>query len=100
MFSDNLLFGTRPIDYALSFYASMLNDELGSESLWMISGLDAEITSLIEPSIQLGAHVRVGLEDAPFGSRHTNIELVESAVDLIEASGYSLATSSDVRTWP
>ena len=100
MFSDNLLFGTRPIDYALSFYASMLNDELGSESLWMISGLDAEITSLIEPSIQLGAHVRVGLEDAPFGSRQTNIELVESAVDLIEASGYSLATSSDVRTWP
>jgi uncharacterized protein (DUF849 family) len=90
MFSDNLLFGTRPTEYALEFYAEMIKEELGSDAVWMISGLDANIEQLIQPALDLGAHVRVGLEDAPFGCSKTNLQLVEDAVTKIDNAGFEI----------
>lgn len=96
MFTDNFLFGTPPSDIALQFYAKHLA-ETAPDAPWMISGLDADMERLIEPAIDQGAHVRVGLEDAPLGSTRSNLSYVEKAADLIQKSGKSLATARDVR---
>lgn len=96
MFSDNLLFGTTPNETALRFYAAHLL-ETAPDAPWMLSGLDANIDSLIAPALELGAHVRVGLEDAPFGATKSNLEYVEETATLIEKLGYTLATPDEVR---
>jgi len=62
----------------------------------MISGLDAHIQHLIEPALAMGAHIRVGLEDAPFGTLDTNVQLVEGAANLIEQSGYSIVAPEPI----
>ncbi len=90
MFSDNLLFGCKQTIHALEFYAQVIADELGNDADWMISGLDAHIQHLIAPALAMGAHIRVGLEDAPFGTLDTNVQLVEGAVNLIEQRGFSI----------
>lgn len=96
MFSDNLLFGTTPNETALKFYAAHLS-ETAPDAPWMLSGLDANIDTLIEPALDLGAHIRVGLEDAPFGATKTNLDFVQETAKLIETKGYTLATSNQVR---
>lgn len=96
MFSDNLLFGCKPSVEALNFYAGQLNETV-PDAPWMLSGLDADISHIIKPAIELGAHIRVGLEDAPFGSQKSNVNQVEEAVDLIEKTGYSLAPIEEIR---
>jgi uncharacterized protein (DUF849 family) len=96
MFSDNLLFGMAPTTMAVRFYAEHLKS-VAPGAPWMISGLDANIDSVIPLAIELGAHIRVGLEDAPFGCEYSNLELVERAVKMIETSGRSLATAEEVR---
>lgn len=96
MFSDGLLFGTKPSEYALEFYARHLA-ETAPNAPWMVSGLDADISSILEPAIALGAHVRVGLEDAPFGCEASNLELVQQAADQILRVGASLANAEEIR---
>ena len=44
-----------------------------------------------------GGHVRVGLEDAPFGSQRSNLEWVEEAARRIDNAGGELAKPDDVR---
>ena len=44
-----------------------------------------------------GGHVRVGLEDAPFGETATNRALVEEAVRLVRAAGAEPATVAEMR---
>jgi 3-keto-5-aminohexanoate cleavage enzyme len=41
--------------------------------------------------------VRVGLEDARFGARKTNVQLVEEAVALIRTAGNEPATIGEIR---
>jgi uncharacterized protein (DUF849 family) len=96
MFSDNLLFGMTPTAMAVRFYAEHL-ERVAPNAPWMISGLDANIDSVIPLALELGAHIRVGLEDAPFGCELSNVELVERAAEMIEVSGRSLATPREVR---
>ena len=96
MFSNNLLFGCEPKSYALDFYAQHLNDHANAAP-WMISGLDADISGIAEQAIALGAHLRVGLEDAPFNSSQSNLQLVQQAVQLIDGSERSLATAMEIR---
>jgi uncharacterized protein (DUF849 family) len=96
MFSDNLLFGMPPSQMALLFYAEHLAS-LAPGSPWMISGLDANLDAVMPLALELGAHIRVGLEDAPFGCQQNNLELVEQAAKLIVDSGQSLATAEEVR---
>jgi len=96
MFSDNILFGTTPNPKALEFYADHLaNTARGAP--WMISGLDADMEPLIKPAIEMGAHVRVGLEDAPIGTQLSNLDYVKRAVDIITSAGHNLATADEIR---
>jgi uncharacterized protein (DUF849 family) len=99
MFSDNLLFGMRPSAHGVSFYARHL-DEVAPGAPRMISGLDANIDNVIDDALERGFHIRVGLEDAPFGTDRSNAELVSAARMAIEAAGRKLATSAEIRAAP
>jgi uncharacterized protein (DUF849 family) len=96
MFSDGLLFGMEPSVAAVQFYAQHLAN-VAPDAQWMISGLDADIQGIMPLAIELGAHIRVGLEDAPFGCSQSNLEMVEQAANTIINSGKSLATAQEVR---
>lgn len=74
-----------------------LLDQVAPGCNWMISGLDVNVLPLIPRVIMESGHVRVGLEDAPFGCEKTNIELVEDAVNSIETCGGELARAPEVR---
>jgi len=94
MFSNNLLFGAKPTERALEFYVDHIHEHAGDVP-WMISGLDANIQDLILPALEKGGHIRVGLEDAPFGSQINNLELVEQAMRHISNAGYTVEAPSD-----
>lgn len=96
MLSDNLLFGMKPSLKAIEFYHAHVSDTAPGAP-WMLSGLDADVEALIAPALDLGAHVRVGLEDAPFGCQKSNLELLESAIKVIDQSGRGLATPAEIR---
>ncbi|RBP51581.1 3-keto-5-aminohexanoate cleavage protein [Arenicella xantha] len=96
MFSDNLLFGMAPSELAVNFYADHLA-QLVPNAPWMLSGLDADIMSIMPLALSRGAHLRVGLEDAPFGCVETNLQLVEQAVALINREGRTVASPTQVR---
>jgi 3-keto-5-aminohexanoate cleavage enzyme len=96
MFSDGLSFGFPPQRYALDAFLQLLADE-APQAPWMIAGLDVDVTPLIPYTLERGGHVRVGLEDAPFGARKTNVQLVEEAVRMIRSAGKEPATTKDIR---
>lgn len=96
MFSSGLLFGMPPTVDGLEFYAKHLS-YCAPGAPWMVSGLDADIQPIIGRALELGAHVRVGLEDAPFGTSVSNVELVRQARKRIESSERRLATVDQVR---
>ena len=96
MLSDNLLFGMQPSPMAVCFYAEHLA-LTAPGAPWMLSGLDADIEAIAPLALDLGAHLRVGLEDAPFGTDKTNMQLLEFALTTIDSSGRSLATAAQIR---
>jgi 3-keto-5-aminohexanoate cleavage enzyme len=59
--------------------------------------LGVDIRPLIPETVRKGGHVRVGLEDAPFGCTMTNLALVEEAAKLIRANGGEPATVAEMR---
>lgn len=97
MFSDGFTFGFPPARYALETYRRLLQDE-APDAPWMIAGLAVDIAPLIGITIELGGHVRVGLEDAPFGTATGNVERVEAAAQAITNAGGTLATAKEIRT--
>ena len=99
MFSDGLLFGLPPSESAVAVYARLF-DQLAPKAPWMISGLDADIAHLFEPALALGAQIRVGLEDAPFGSPKSNVQWVQEAVEIIARQSRPLASAQAVRDFP
>jgi uncharacterized protein (DUF849 family) len=96
MFSAGYTFGFPPDDYGLTAYLSLL-DRVAPGAQWMIGGLDADVRPLIPRVVAEGGHVRVGLEDAPFGCALSNVQLVESAGEAIRNAAGTLATAADVR---
>jgi uncharacterized protein (DUF849 family) len=96
MFSDGFSFGFPPAPYALDAYLALLRGCAG-DAAWMAAGLDVELEPLFGPVIARGGHIRVGLEDARFGERRGNRELVEETVAAVEASRGRVASSADVR---
>lgn len=96
MFSDGLSFGFRPQPYALDAFLQLLADE-APYAPWMIAGLDVNITPLMAYAIRRGGHIRVGLEDAPFGATRTNVQLVEEAVRVIRSAGKEPASIREIR---
>jgi uncharacterized protein (DUF849 family) len=96
MFSDGFRFGFPPERYALDAHRQLL-EAVAPSAPWMIAGLAVDVRPLIEDAVLLGGHVRVGLEDAPFGVRETNVDLVREAVRRIEDAGGGVATAAEVR---
>ncbi len=96
MFSETFAFGFPPKPYALEAHRTLLAEEAPGAP-WMIAGLGVDIRPLIPEAVRHGGHVRVGLEDAPFGTTATNVALVEEAVSLIRAAGGEPATVAQMR---
>ena len=96
MFSRGFAFGFPPEDYGLTAYLNLL-DQVAPGCNWMIAGLDVDVMPLVPRAVMERGHVRVGLEDAPFGCDRSNVELVEEAARAIENAGGTLATVADVR---
>lgn len=96
MFSETFAFGFPPKPYALAAHVSLLDDEAPGAP-WMVAGLGVDIRPLIPDAVRRGGHVRVGLEDAPFGSALTNRAWVEEAVRLVRAAGGEPATVGEMR---
>jgi uncharacterized protein (DUF849 family) len=96
MFSDGFAWGFPPQPFGLEAHARHLEHEAPG-SPWMAAGLDVDILSLIPEVVRQGGHIRVGLEDAPFGTTMGNVLWVEEAVALIRSHGAEPATAADVR---
>lgn len=96
MFSDEFTYGYPPRPYALTAYRQLLA-EVAPGAPWMIAGLCCNILPLVPETIQAGGHIRVGLEDAPFGIGRSNCNLVEEAANLIRREGFELAHAADIR---
>ena len=96
MLSQDFAFGMPPSEASLLMYRQMLN-EYAPDSAWMISGFGGDILALAPLALELGAHVRVGLEDASLGCLKTNIQLVEEAVEFMGERGFEPATAAQVR---
>lgn len=96
MFSEGFPFGFPPAEYALDAYLQLLGDT-AADAPWMIAGLRVDILPLIGAAVKRRGHVRVGLEDAPFGSRQSNIAWVRSARSAIEQARGTLASAAEVR---
>jgi uncharacterized protein (DUF849 family) len=100
MFADEFCYGFPPKENYLDAHLSLLNEMshgAPGTRLWMVAGLGVDIRPLIAPAIAKGGHIRVGLEDRPFGVRETNKGLVEEAVRLVRAAGAEPATPTEVR---
>jgi uncharacterized protein (DUF849 family) len=96
MFSDDFAWGYPPEEPYLSAHLQLLS-RVAPGAPWMVAGLGVDIRPLIAPAVRLGGHVRVGLEDAPWGSALTNRAWVEDAVRLIRAAGGEIATAPEIR---
>ena len=96
MFSDEFAWGFPPRRYALEAHLALLA-EVAPGAPWMVAGLGVDIAPLLRDALELGGHVRVGLEDAPFGEARTNRSLVETAAAAALASGRAPASAADVR---
>ena len=96
MFSQALLFGFPPEEYALDAYLRLLEAE-APQAPWMVAGLTVDILPLVAPAVRRGGHVRVGLEDAPLGSTRSNLEWVRAGRLAIEGAGGRLASAAEVR---
>ena len=96
MFTSGFTFGFPPEDYSLTAYLNLL-DQVAPSCNWMVSGLDVNVIPLIPRVIMEGGHIRVGLEDAPFGCTQSNVALVEEAAAGIQQAGGELALPTEVR---
>ncbi|MCE9683457.1 3-keto-5-aminohexanoate cleavage protein [Halomonas alkalisoli] len=96
MFSDGITFGFPPSDWALDAYLRLL-EQVAPQAHWMIAGLAVDIEPLIETAVARLGHIRVGLEDAPFGCTHSNATLTDRAVQRIEHAGRRAASTAEIR---
>jgi 3-keto-5-aminohexanoate cleavage enzyme len=63
----------------------------------MVAGLGVDIRPLMPAAISRGGHIRVGLEDAPWGTELGNQAWVEAAARAVRAAGREPAAAKDVR---
>ena len=96
MFSQTFAFGFPPAPFALEAHLALLDREAPGAP-WMIAGLGVEVRALIPLAVARGGHVRVGLEDAPFGCETGNVALVEDAVRRVRAAGGEPASVAEMR---
>jgi 3-keto-5-aminohexanoate cleavage enzyme len=97
MFAEEFTFGFPPKPVHLDSHLALLR-EVAGDYPWMIAGLGVDIRPLIPAAVEREGHVRVGLEDMPWGASQTNRALVEEAVTIIRKAGGEPASASDVRS--
>ncbi len=97
MFSDEFAWGLPPAPAFLDAYLALLAREAPAGVPWMVAGLGVDVTPLIAPAVAAGGHVRVGLEDAPWGSERSNRAWVEAALHQVTAAGGAAADAASVR---
>jgi len=96
MFSTEMTFSFPPEPWAVEAYVKLL-EKTAAGSPWMVAGLAVDVLPLIPTVVALGGGVRVGLEDAPYGSQRSNVELLDAAVKAIQKAGSEPATTAEVR---
>ena len=96
MFSQTFAFGFPPELSALDAHLALLARRRAGAP-WMIAGLGVDVGGLMATAVARGGHVRVGLEDAPFGCGTGNVALVEDAVARVRAAGGEPATVAEMR---
>jgi uncharacterized protein (DUF849 family) len=96
MFSDEFACGFPPSAAYLDAHLELLSSALPGAP-WMVAGLGVDIRPLIAPAVARGGHVRVGLEDAPWGTALANRQWVAEAARLIRSSGAEPASTTEVR---
>jgi len=96
MFSTGMTFSFPPEPWAVEAYAKLL-ERSAPGSPWMVAGLAVDVLPLIPTVVALGGGVRVGLEDAPYGTQRSNVELVNAAVNAIQKAGSEPATTAELR---
>ena len=96
MFAEEFCFGFPPREHYLDTHLALL-DEVAPGAPWMVAGLGVDIRPLIAPAVAHSGHIRVGLENRPWGVAETNRGLVEEAVRLVRAAGGEPATAAEVR---
>lgn len=89
-----MTFGFRPTRKALEAYLEMLQ---GSGLAWLVNvyGGDVTASGLARLALELGGHVRVGLEDHAGERTPSNLELVEEVVELAQKVGRPIATPGE-----
>ena len=97
MFSDEFAWGFPPRAHYLDAHLALLT-EAAPGAPWMVAGLGVDVGPLIAAAVERGGHVRVGLEDAPWGSALSNQAWVEAAAQAVRAAGSEPATPAAVRT--
>lgn len=97
MFSDEFAWGFPAKPTYLKAYLRLL-EETAPGAPWMVAGLGVDILPLLPVAAAGGGHVRVGLEDAPWGSALSNFRWVEEAVGLIRQTGHEPATAAEIRS--
>jgi 3-keto-5-aminohexanoate cleavage enzyme len=97
MFSDEFAWGFPARPQYLDAHLRLLA-EAAPSAPWMVAGLGVDILPLVSAALERGGHVRVGLEDAPWGTELNNVRWVEQAVRLMRQSGGEPATAAEVRT--
>lgn len=96
MFSDEFAWGFPPRERYLDAHLGLLA-EAAPGAPWMVAGLGVDIRPLIGAAVARDGHVRVGLEDAPWGSETTNRAWVETAARAVREAGGEPATPAQVR---
>ena len=85
-------------DPAALFYARSM---LPPDAMWASFGIGRMAFPMVAQSFLLGGHVRVGLEDAINIRKGTlaksNAEMVEKAVNIVDALGGEIASANDAR---
>ena len=96
MFSDEFAWGFPPKAMHLDSHLALLND-LAPNAPWIVAGLGVDILPLVPAAVARGGHVRVGLEDAPWGSALSNVQWVDRAVKSVRDAGGEPASAAQVR---
>lgn len=96
MFAKEFTFGFPPKPNHLDAHLGLLREVAGGYP-WMIAGLGVDIRPLIPSAVEREGHVRVGLEDMPWGATQKNHALVEEAAEIVRKAGGEPASASDVR---
>jgi uncharacterized protein (DUF849 family) len=96
MFSDGFAWGAPPRALYLDAHLALLQ-EVAAGAPWMVAGLEVDVTPLVEAVVERGGHVRVGLEDAPWGSTRSNRDWVADAVRRLDLCSVQPASAQQIR---